>query len=485
MQLKGKRPSHASLATITEDTDRETSTTRYSSNERTPLSKVKFPPFPNLAAVHEESDSNSVRSSSVKPLQLKPRCAFCKSDHWSSACGRYKTIKARTERAMELRLCLKCLKEGHIAKQCKGRRSCYHCQKPHHQALCGKGEAPPTNFSSKPQSGPVSAGTVMSLSTNKQELVLLECVQIVISNPVTKRKVQAIAFLDSGSSISLITNNVVEVLGLSPNKIEKLALWRVNDELPSPFVSQTVTLNLILNDGTELPLTLKSVDRLPTLMMAKNPGQIRLGSSLSVRSHKPDLLVGMDYLNQLEVQRDAILKSGFTLKTSKLGPLISGKGMVSCPTISVNRMEVDLLSAVNEFLSAEKTGIGKVGVNLDEMAWTDLKKNIKFLNGRYEVDLPLIKSKLPQLPTNFGLAFGRLKSNLARLRRNPELLKRYDDDMKSQLAAGILELVPYPQRPTANQVHYLPQQYVLKKIIRRNFERFMMGQPLLPQIPFH
>ena len=55
----------------------------------------------------------------------------------------------------------------------------------------------------------------------------------------------------------------------------------------------------------------------------------------------------------------------------------------------------------------------------------------------------------------------RMKGQLRRLKREPELLKEYDRTVKEQAEQGIIEQVTSLEK--ANKVHYLPHQAVIRK----------------------
>ena len=59
------------------------------------------------------------------------------------------------------------------------------------------------------------------------------------------------------------------------------------------------------------------------------------------------------------------------------------------------------------------------------------------------------------------LAYGRLRSNLKRLKENPKLLKSYDDIIKDQLSEGIIEEVT-ASTMVGNLLHYMPHHAVIK-----------------------
>ena len=64
------------------------------------------------------------------------------------------------------------------------------------------------------------------------------------------------------------------------------------------------------------------------------------------------------------------------------------------------------------------------------------------------------------LPSNYGLAIGRLNSLLKRLSTKPNLLNQYDTVISDQLKKGIIE--PAPVVPTSPHTHYLPHHCVVK-----------------------
>ncbi|CAO4372957.1 unnamed protein product [Caenorhabditis nigoni] len=64
-------------------------------------------------------------------------CAFCaspKMTHRSQDCRQYKTRKDRKDRAISLKLCFRCLENGHSARIC--RMECQQCRGGHHESLC-------------------------------------------------------------------------------------------------------------------------------------------------------------------------------------------------------------------------------------------------------------------------------------------------------------------------------------------------------------
>ena len=83
-------------------------------------------------------------------------------------------------------------------------------------------------------------------------------------------------------------------------------------------------------------------------------------------------------------------------------------------------------------------------------------KSITYTNGRYEVGWPWKPDY--DLPDNYQLTKGRLTSHHCRLRRDTDMLGRYDDILQKQLKASIIEVVP--QDTDSTKRHYLPHHSV-------------------------
>nr|CAD2133848.1 unnamed protein product [Meloidogyne enterolobii] len=69
-------------------------------------------------------------------------CSLCaKPGHLPSRCRIYSTARDRLRRLMETNRCIRCLKEGHHARDCQNQRTCYRCNGPHHLLACQQAAA--------------------------------------------------------------------------------------------------------------------------------------------------------------------------------------------------------------------------------------------------------------------------------------------------------------------------------------------------------
>lgn len=98
-----------------------------------------------------------------QPEQAK--CANCKGSHTIYKCYKFKemTLSARKELVKANRLCLNCLKPGHVVKDCPG-KECYRCNKKHNSLLCSE------NPANKPNTPVQQKANVVTRSARKKSL---------------------------------------------------------------------------------------------------------------------------------------------------------------------------------------------------------------------------------------------------------------------------------------------------------------------------
>ena len=94
----------------------------------------------------------------------------------------------------------------------------------------------------------------------------------------------------------------------------------------------------------------------------------------------------------------------------------------------------------------------------DEIAMAKFRDTLKFEDGRYQATWPW-KDECPELPSNRGLSFGRLKSTVSKMKDRSGLLKQYDSIIQDQLNKGVIEKVS--GETTGGVVHYLPHHAVI------------------------
>jgi hypothetical protein len=185
-----------------------------------------------------------------------------------------------------------------------------------------------------------------------------------------------------------------------------------------------------------------------------------------------ELLIGADYLWLFQEGRTVRGKSDEPVAVqTKLGWVLSGPlksssedddGPTSCAQVSVNLIG-HVTSSKNRSLEAcvEKLwDYETLGIKHEEEASELLNDSIHFNGQRYSVSLPW-KEGHSLLPTNYGCSVQRLKGQLLRLKKEPEVLQEYDRVIKEQLELGIIE--PVVELERADKIHYLPHHAVVRK----------------------
>ena len=119
-------------------------------------------------AMGEKANIKKVGVSSQQPNQqtkqsnqkTNQQCSYCSGSHFSHECTKYKTVNARKDRVMFLKLWFNCLKPGHSSKT----RTCRTCRLHHHSSLCIKVHS---NSSSSEASNPSPSNSNSTVSQGK------------------------------------------------------------------------------------------------------------------------------------------------------------------------------------------------------------------------------------------------------------------------------------------------------------------------------
>jgi len=142
-----------------------------------------------------------------------------------------------------------------------------------------------------------------------------------------------------------------------------------------------------------------------------------------------DVLVRADYL--WHFQKGCTIKGNFdepVAVETDLGWVLSGpmKGQVNFVTSSVEEQES--LEDVRRLWDLETLGIREITDQVHE----SFENDISFNGSRYSVSLPW-KEGHTELPTNYGTSLYRLKTQMRRLEKDPEILKEYGNIIEEQL----------------------------------------------------
>ena len=183
-----------------------------------------------------------------------------------------------------------------------------------------------------------------------------------------------------------------------------------------------------------------------------------------------EVLIGADYLwcfqegNVVRGKADEPVAVQTRLGWVLSGPMkVSGSGN---ETNSMHAVDVNFLAQDNSSCTKLDESIHRLwdfetlGIRQEYEVHESLKDSIKFNGTRYSVKLPW-KEGHSALPSNYNISLKRLKGQLGRLKKEPEILEEYDSVIKEQLEKGIIE--PVIELERAEKIHYIPHHAVVRK----------------------
>ena len=428
-------------------------------------------------------------------------CRFCNNrTHWDEDCPNYKTSYDRKKRAQAQGRCPRCLATGHTQSQCRGSaKRCFHCSGTHNRAVCGDkysdvSTATAVQTLNDIQGTKLNGFPLPDLTASsfvKTNMRLMMCTKAAVFNTLEPDlQKEILVFFDIGSCRTFITDDLARALNLQKGPKHHNTLKVFGDPIAKQYPTTQVEIGLrgihedIIIDASTIGHMVSNLDT----VSLKDLDQLELRNqqmSLPIVTLKPDLLIGVDHFWKFNPVRTQMLPSGFALVSTSIGAIISGQGnartstlptstyAVFSPTIVMNTVsdvpfdhseatdDGSLHELVHRYFQNEHTDLDVPDRQTeDRQVLESFESSILFKDGRYEVGLPW-KEEVQNLPTNFGLAYGRLVSTLKKLSSRPDLLQKYHDSIMELVSLGIIEPVKLSDKITG-PLHYLPHQHVLR-----------------------
>ncbi|GMR55659.1 hypothetical protein PMAYCL1PPCAC_25854, partial [Pristionchus mayeri] len=350
----------------------------------------------------------------------------------------------------------------HTFTQCD--RKCKQCTKPHHNTLCDSPSTRPT------QSG-VNAAVTSDQPANG--VARLYTASVSLQNPMTNRTATRHVFLDTGGMVSVISRSLVEELSLKPHGTQSMTISGIGGEFTGGNVHDVVTVNVVTTKGLHSIQALV-MDSVITRSMHLQPLSAEDYTVVKASSIvTPDLLISITDTQDLLVDSKITnLPSGYRLTQSILGPMITGKSKLMVHSTPVESILTSLITdapfekRVEQFFSLDETareyGTTETEARLEINHKVDqhFHETVQVIDNQYQVQYYL-KPQVTDLPTNFELAYSRLKSNVQSLSKNIDHIEFYNSIINDQLTSGMIEEVE-SSIPIDHQSHYLAHQSVLR-----------------------
>lgn len=428
----------------------------------------------NVSRNSQSAPRDSKRKFQGQPSSAKRsriECIFCQGDHYNDKCDKVKSLEERKSKLNGR--CFVCFRRGHSARSCKIKRKCPQCRGTHNRALCPDklSAATSRNFDSKITASP----TVCSVSYTRS---ILQTATATAKPHNNNNAVSCRLLLDSGSQRSYITKNLVKTLNLDTDSEDLLIIYTFGCKSPSETTSPFARIDIETKRGVLRPMRVNVVPYITNRIPIQH-----IPADLPVDVHADDdsvgqaidLLIGNDYYFSFLRKENKRIEDNLFLINTDFGWMLSGSVDTddnenaltvitycqchgpACPYFS--EPDLPLRTIDMKFLWAlESIGISdSPKSDRDEEAVKYFNETVQYSDGRYEVKWPWIHYP-PELPSNFGLAYGRLKSLLRRL--DADSMQNYQDILAEQLARGVIEVVEARPGNPEIPIHYLPHHIV-------------------------
>ncbi|XP_062712313.1 uncharacterized protein LOC134289800 [Aedes albopictus] len=386
---------------------------------RKPAKKVTSKGFIN-------SHNADVPEEASGPKVAKQReCMVCsKSGHYVKECGIFKayTVDERWRKVRALGLCQNCL-FGHGRRSCRIASRCNvdGCQLRHHSLL---------HSAQRPTQ--VVENHTHQLMGSK---VLFRIIPVTLHGPAGA--IDTFAFLDEGSSLTLIESELANQLGVHGHSRSLCLRWTGNTSRVE-HKSQAVTA-VISGSSMKQRYTLRDAQtveslNLPTQSFLFDEALRQFGhlKGLPIQSYhnaKPKILIGVDNLRLAVPLR---IKEGpgsdLIATKTRLGWCVYGRQQGKTRSeysLHICECSCDdkLQDSLKEFYAIEEVGVKPpetIMSNDDRRAWDLMKTITKRVGNRYETGLLWIKDDI-EFPQSYGMAVRRLQCLERRMERNPKL----------------------------------------------------------------
>ena len=450
--------------------------------------------------------------------QSSQHCTFCHGNHVTAGCHVVTNIQERRNILRRNGRCFLCLrKSGHLAKDCDASIKCFNCRGNHHVALCDKGKSGTyqgkvensfrrgsnANICRQTPENVQSSGTFCGVNTEESTAkgILLQTAFVVAKNPQDpSRKVKLRVILDSGSQRSYISEKARNTLDLASKKRENMVIKVFGstegketscDIVAVDLSGRNSNFNVEINalvvpticspiQGQTIRFAKKMYPHLQNLHLADFPNEnetdlkvdVLLGSDTIWRvftgefvkgeSIEDPVAVGTNFgwvLSGVVTDIPRNLLSSVNLATTHILRVDCNSLIVSEETVEISKFEKEPTKRIEELFELETLGINDI-----ETVEEQFISELKYDEDHYTVSLPW-REHHDILPDNYELSVARLNSTLKRLRKEPELLKEYNNVIEEQLKRGIIEEVkPNLLEPAeVGRIHYLSHHAVVRK----------------------
>ncbi|XP_053692357.1 uncharacterized protein LOC128740817 [Sabethes cyaneus] len=421
----------------------------------------------------DHSQAANPSTSNVKPKTYIDTCPVCNgSCKTASSCNRFLSFSrdSRWAAVREFELCRRCLRRQHgkcTARPC-GKDGCSYF---HHELLHNdKKPQLYTNTPSQESSQSLNEGSAEGCNTHHfaPNAVLFKYLPVILQGKDSA--VHVYAFLDEGSAVTLLDQEIANQLKLEGN-INPLNLRWTGGTERYENNSRTVDVKIsgIQNEAKQYNLSgVRTVKELllpyQSLSMTEMTHRYTHLRNLPIQSYnniRPQILIGLKHASVSLVlkSKEGTLDQPIGVKT-RLGWTICGGCSSSNDSHfahyafhvydSSSQADETLNQTVKDYFALDSLGITRADDTLlsteDQRALSLLQSRTTFKGSRYETGL-LWRHDNIRLPNNKDMALRRFHCLEKRLQKDPELAKTLQEKMSDYLSKG------YARKLTEMELH--------------------------------
>ncbi|XP_072401038.1 uncharacterized protein [Diabrotica undecimpunctata] len=395
-------------------------------------------------------------------------CVFCKGDHSIYSCEQFLrlSIFERRNFVNKAKLCLNCLRTGHIRSKCK-LGPCRKCKQWHNTLIHEEISSNKHENNETIANNNTSLTTITALPSVQQTILSTACVKIADSRG--KYHI-ARALLDSGSQKSFITERFFNLLGFQ-GQATNLSITGISNQTSCSsrkcniciesqyhYFKADVTFFILKEITSNLPATFVDNETLNI------PSNIFLADSKFLESRPIDILIGADLFWQL-LCPNQIKINQYVFQETHLGWVASGQvGLSSLNNIRCHlstSINLDLQMQLAKFWELEECQSTKILSTEEQFCEEHFKENTRRNeNGRFIVRLPL-KQSPESLGESKVQAEQRFYSLERKLKRNPSFRELYVHFMQEYQELNHMTAIEENDYP--HPVYYMPHHGVLRE----------------------
>ena len=436
------------------------------------------------------SQSNNENSTSSNFKDFHYTCLKCGDNHSLFNCSAFKGLKVneRLQFVRDNKLCFNCLKPGHYSNRCGLRRSCSvpGCNKKHtkflHQLTPSTGQSS-SDVESKSETQVKQCAFVenerenFGVSSAVGNLrVALPILPVIVRAPGTQRFIYTYALLDTGSTSTFCSDELVKMLNLTGEKdvLNLTTLEKANSQTETLIVSLQVS-DIEDKNVVELPVVYARPQLPVNMSCMGQPEDIGRWKHFQdvtfphINAHEVQLLIGQDNPDALVPVDLRKGQSGEPYATkTMLGWTLNGPlGGVRRHSATANFVQADheLNAQLRQFWKIDGPEAlieDKKGLSFEDKRVVTLWEESIFHqdDGHYMLPIPF-RQHPPSLPENRVMVEQRLESLRRRLIRDSNLHKAYKGFMDDLFDKGYAEKVEAEYvNKVGDKVWYLPHHNV-------------------------